>query len=83
MVPSCSSQQLLRKRKIKKEANLGLPPGGVAITEVSLGPGRENDGAILLAALGEGQGEGGRAAHNLVGEPYVSHEIRIMPLHSR
>ncbi len=34
-------------------------------TEVSLGPGRENNLAVRLATLGKGKREGGRAADNL------------------
>jgi hypothetical protein len=46
-------------------SHLGLPPGGVAVTEVGLSPGREHNGAVLVTALGEGEREGGGAAHDL------------------
>lgn len=52
--------------KIQEEKRLGLPPGGVAVTEIGLSPGREHDGAVLVTALGEGERKGGGAAHNLV-----------------
>ena len=59
--------------KKKKADNLGLPPGGLAVTEVSLGPGGEHNLAISLLALGEGEGEGGGAADNLLG----THKIML------
>ena len=37
----------------------------LTITEVGLGPGREDDLAVSLTALGEGKRQGGRAADNL------------------
>lgn len=69
-VPRHSPHLPQRKNStIGKEADLRLPPGGVAVAEVGLSPGREHDGAVLLAALGEGKGKGGGAAHNLARQP--------------
>ncbi len=37
----------------------------LTVAEVGLGPRRQDDLAVGLAALGEGEGQGGRAADNL------------------
>lgn len=66
---------ILPKEK-KKADNLGLPPGGLAVTEVSLGPGGEHDLAVDLTALGEGKGEGGGAADNLLNKNTIIVSIR-------
>ncbi len=39
----------------------------LTIAEVGLGPRRQGRLAVALAALGEGEGQRGRAAHNLPG----------------
>jgi len=55
----------LSQKEKKGGAHSRLPPGGGSGTEVSLGPRRQRHLAIRLAALGEREGEGRRAAHDL------------------
>lgn len=61
------------KKLYEATARLGLPPGGVAVTEVGLGPGGEDDGAVHGRALGKSKGQGGGAADNLL--PRTLHRV--------
>lgn len=58
--------RIAAKKLYEATARLGLPPGGVAVTEVGLSPGGEGDGAVDGRALGKSKGQGGGAADNLL-----------------
>ena len=69
------------KKLYEATARLGLPPGGVAVTEVGLSPGGENDGAVDGRALGKSKGQGGGPADNLLPQNRVELSVLVM-IHS-
>ena len=72
------------KKLYEATARLGLPPGGVAVTEVGLSPGGENDGAVDGRALGKSKGQGGRPADNLLPQDRVELSVHVIDsLHAR